>query len=46
VLLEESALGVSWAALPDSAVDAAAWIVVLGCVYFAWRRLTLPESAS
>jgi nitrate reductase gamma subunit len=43
VLLEESALGVSWAALPDSAVDAAAWIVVLGCVYFAWRRLTLPE---
>lgn len=43
VLLEESSLGLSWATLPDGVVDTAAWIVVLGGVYFLVRRLTRPE---
>lgn len=43
VLLEEGALGWSWATLPDSLADTAAWVVVAGCCYFAWRRMTLPQ---
>ncbi len=43
VLLEEGALGLSWAALPDGLADLFAFVVVGGCCYFAWRRLTLPE---
>jgi len=43
VLLEEGALGLGWVALPDVVADSAAWIVVLGCLYFAQRRLTQPQ---
>lgn len=43
VLLEESVLGWSWPTLPDAVVDTAAWIVLVGCAYFAWRRMTLPQ---
>lgn len=42
VLLEEGALGLSWPTLPDQVVDIFAFIVIGGCCYFAWRRLTLP----
>ncbi len=43
VMLEEGPVGLGWAALPDQVADLAAWIVVIGCAYFAWRRLSLPE---
>ncbi|BBD08176.1 TmcC family electron transfer complex membrane anchor subunit [Desulfovibrio ferrophilus] len=43
VLLEEGALGWSWPTLPDQVADIAAWVVVGGCCYFAWRRLTLEQ---
>ena len=43
VLLEEGALGLSWAALPDGVADVFAWIVLAGCVYFAWRRMSLAQ---
>ncbi|UIJ39264.1 respiratory nitrate reductase subunit gamma [Desulfobaculum bizertense] len=43
VLLEESVLGWSWPTLPDYVADIAAILVLVGCVYFAWRRLSLPQ---
>lgn len=43
VLLEEGALGLSWIALPDQVADAAAWAVIAGCCFFAYRRLALPQ---
>ena len=43
VLLDEGALGLSWAALPDGVADVFAWIVLAGCAYFAWRRMTLAQ---
>lgn len=43
VLLEESVLGLSWITLPDFVADTFAWIVVAGCVYFACRRIFLPQ---
>jgi len=43
VLLEEGALGWSWAALPDGVADIMAWIVIAGCCFFAYRRMVLPQ---
>ncbi|BBD08172.1 TmcC family electron transfer complex membrane anchor subunit [Desulfovibrio ferrophilus] len=43
VLLEEGALGLSWIALPDQVADYAAWAVIAGCCFFAYRRLVLPQ---
>ncbi|NJB69522.1 nitrate reductase gamma subunit [Desulfobaculum xiamenense] len=43
VLLEEGALGWSWPTLPDQVADIAAFIVLGGCAYFAWRRFALPQ---
>ncbi|MBU1001076.1 MAG: respiratory nitrate reductase subunit gamma [Proteobacteria bacterium] len=43
VLLEEGILGWSWMALPGQVADIAAWIVIAGCCFFAYRRLVLPQ---
>lgn len=43
VLLEESVLGWAWPTLPDQVTDMFAWIVVAGCVFFAYRRIALPQ---
>lgn len=39
----DKALGLSWPTLPDTAADAMSLAVVGACVFFAVRRLTVPE---
>ena len=43
VAMLDKAFGVSWATLPDGAADAMSLAVVGACVFFAVRRLTVPE---
>lgn len=43
VILVDQAWGVDWWTLPEAVTDIMTLIVVGGCVYFAWRRLTQPE---
>lgn len=43
VILFKEAWNVSWWYLPDHTADIMAFIVVGGCIYFAGRRLLLPE---
>jgi nitrate reductase gamma subunit len=43
VILWEESFGISWWTLPESVADFMTIIVILGCGYFLWRRLTQPE---
>lgn len=43
VLLWEESFGISWWTLPEGVADFMTIIVILGCGYFLWRRLTQPE---
>jgi nitrate reductase gamma subunit len=44
VILWDESFNISWWSLPTSVADIMAVIVVAGCVYFAWRRLTQDEA--
>jgi nitrate reductase gamma subunit len=43
VILWEESFNISWWTLPDSVADVMTIIVVAGCGYFLWRRMTQPE---
>ena len=43
VILWEESFNISWWTLPESVADIMTLVVVAGCVYFLWRRLTQPE---
>lgn len=43
VAMLDKAFGVSWPTLPDAAADAMSFAVVGACVFFAVRRMTVPE---
>jgi len=43
IILLEDAIGVDWAALPNTVADVMTVLVIAGCVYFLVRRLTQPE---
>ena len=43
VILIDQAWGIDWWTLPESVTDIMTLVVLAGCVYFAWRRLTQPE---
>lgn len=44
VILWEESFSISWWTLPDAVADIMTLIVVAGCGYFLWRRLTQPEA--
>lgn len=39
----DKSFGISWATLPDGLADILSFVVVGACVYFAWRRMNVPE---
>ncbi len=43
VILWDESFSISWWTLPDAVADIMALIVVFGCGYFLWRRITQPE---
>ncbi len=43
VAMLDKAFGLSWATLPDGLADILSFVVVGACVYFAWRRMNVPE---
>ena len=43
VILWDESFNISWWSLPDGLVDVMTIIVVVGCGYFLWRRVTQPE---
>lgn len=43
VAMVDRAFGLSWATLPDAVADAMSFAVVGACVFFAIRRMTVPE---
>lgn len=43
VAMLDKAFGISWATLPDGMADIMSFVVVGACVYFAVRRMTVPE---
>lgn len=43
IALFDAFRGWSWPALPGTVADTLSIIVVLACVYFLWRRLSVPE---
>ena len=44
VAMLDKAFGVSWVTLPDGLADAMSLAVVGACIFFAARRLTVPEA--
>lgn len=44
VLMLKDGIGLSWPTLPDGVADIMAMIVIACCIYFAVRRLTVPEA--
>ena len=44
VLLWEESFNINWWTLPDAVADIMTLVVVGGCGYFLWRRLTQPEA--
>lgn len=43
IAMLDKALGISWATLPDGLADAMSFAVVGACIFFAVRRMTVPE---
>ncbi len=43
VLLVEESLGISWWTIPEGLTDIMAVAVIVGCLYFLYRRLLLPQ---
>lgn len=43
IVLFDAFRGWSWPALPGNVADTLSIVVVLACVYFLWRRLSVPE---
>ncbi|NVM21708.1 MAG: respiratory nitrate reductase subunit gamma [Desulfobacterales bacterium] len=44
IILWDESFNINWWSLPDGVADIMALIVVAGCGYFLWRRLTQPEA--
>jgi nitrate reductase gamma subunit len=44
VILWDESFSITWWTLPDSIADIMTLVVVGGCGYFLWRRLTQPEA--
>lgn len=42
ILLLEENFGISWFTIPDKVADVMTVLAVLSCLFFLWRRLTIP----
>jgi nitrate reductase gamma subunit len=43
IILVKESWNISWPWLPDHAADAMTWLVIVGCLFFAGRRIRLKE---
>jgi len=43
VVMIEDSFGLSWPTLPDGLADGMTFVVVAACIYFAVRRMSVPE---
>ncbi|MBF0209646.1 MAG: respiratory nitrate reductase subunit gamma [Desulfamplus sp.] len=43
VILWKENFNISWFTLPNAVADVMTFIVIASCIFFLWRRITLPE---